>query len=235
MLTGIILMSRIPRPGVTKTRLEVCFTPEQCAAFHQACLTDELRELNQLTGPKFFCYTGELDAGSQTSSPRLEAACGLAAGILEGWIILKQQGHDLGERMRNAARVVLETTDAVVIIGSDMPWLTKERIIEAATLLETQDVVLGPAADGGYYLIGLKRVEECLFTGIPWSTDRVFQYTQAIIMDNNLSAGLLAVEHDLDTPTDLDQFWRQAQEQPHREQLASYQYLKQLRAGEKVI
>lgn len=235
MNTGIILMSRIPQAGLTKTRLEVCLTPGQCADFHRACLHDELSELKGLPWPKYFCYTDELDFDQTLSVSQLGAACGLTSDLLESWTVIKQQGQDLGERMQNAAQAVLEMMDAVIIIGSDMPWLTKARIIEAAAELENQDVVIGPSEDGGYYLLGLKNINECLFKGIPWSTDQVFSYTQAIIADHNLSAGLLAVEYDLDTSADLACFWRQAQVQPQLKRLKSYQFLEKISAEEKGI
>lgn len=228
MRTAVILMSRIPRPGTTKTRLSGLLTPEQCAEFHRACLVDELRVINGLPWLKCLYYTGELKADDEGSEQSLQNECGLPPGILQGWTVGKQQGKDLGERMLNAAHQTLERAEAVIMIGSDLPWLTGERLLEAAAGLEKHDVVLGPAEDGGYYLIGLKKAEPRLFADIRWGTDQVLSATRQAIAELSLTSMLLAPERDLDEAADLIEFWKQAQHNPEWQRLSSYQYLQKI-------
>jgi uncharacterized protein len=91
----------------------------------------------------------------------------------------------------------------VLIIGTDVPTLPPDHIKQALALLENHDLVLGPALDGGYYLIGLKRTASELFNDIPWSTDRVLKLTQEKATILELKTALLEPWRDVDTLADL--------------------------------
>ena len=91
----------------------------------------------------------------------------------------------------------------VVIVGTDTPSLPLERYQQALTALDSHDLVLGPALDGGYYLIGLKQPQPELFTGIAWSTDRVLAATQEKAARLGLKTALLPLWRDVDTVEDL--------------------------------
>jgi len=91
----------------------------------------------------------------------------------------------------------------VMVVGTDLPTLPGSVFGEAVTLLAAHDVVLGPALDGGYYLVGLRKPSPELFTGIPWSTDRVLSLTQQKAAALGLHAALLPVQRDIDTIDDL--------------------------------
>ena len=93
--------------------------------------------------------------------------------------LIPQVGADLGARMAQAsADLFARGYQRVVIVGTDLPTMTAPALGEAFALLSTHDLVLGPALDGGYYLLGLRRPAPELFSDIPWSTDRVLAMTQ---------------------------------------------------------
>ena len=115
-----------------------------------------------------------------------------------------QQGKDLGERMENAfATLFAEGYSHVVIIGSDCPDLAAEQIDHAFTLLGSYPLVVGPARDGGYYLLGMNRLHQSLFDEIPWSTKQVLQETLSRAEEAGLGVGMLAPLSDIDTLEDL--------------------------------
>lgn len=114
-----------------------------------------------------------------------------------------QRGDDLGQRMCNAfADVFAAGYDAAVIIGTDCPGLTPAILREAFSALELYDLVAGPAADGGYYLLGMKRLYATLFSGKNWSTDTVLSDTLRDAQLLGLMAYQLPVLSDVDTEQD---------------------------------
>lgn len=91
----------------------------------------------------------------------------------------------------------------VVVIGSDTPDLTESILLNSFALLDEADVVIGPALDGGYYLLGMKQMNRNLFTSIPWSTSTVLRDTLAAAEASDLSTKFLPKLRDIDTPEDL--------------------------------
>lgn len=122
---------------------------------------------------------------------------------------LSQRGKDLGERMRNGfAQAFAKGFKRVVLIGSDIPDLPLAFIEEAFTSLEEKDAVIGPAYDGGYYLIGFKNgtfVPQVL-EGIPWGTESVFEDTMKILKQKKKKVHILQRWRDIDTIEDLRDF-----------------------------
>ena len=115
-----------------------------------------------------------------------------------------QQGNDLGKRMENAFAYAFKNNyDEVVIIGTDCIELTSSIINDAFNQLKNYDVVIGPAKDGGYYLLGMKKLYSEIFQNILWSTDSVLQQTIAICKRESLSCHLLQVLSDIDDEKDL--------------------------------
>lgn len=115
-----------------------------------------------------------------------------------------QEGEDLGERMKNAFEQVFALgAKKAVIIGSDCPQLTSAIVQEAFVKLDACDVVVGPASDGGYYLLGMKLMHVSLFNEMEWSTDRVRTETLQRIVQQQLTYSLLPVLTDIDTAQDL--------------------------------
>ena len=120
-----------------------------------------------------------------------------------------QTGSDVGERMDNAIRYLLENgAKKAVITGADIPDLTGRIVMQAFEMLDHEDVVVGPAKDGGYYLIGMKSPMPGLFRNIPWSTGEVFSETVRAIKHSGKSYGVLPVLSDLDTIEDLDNVYK---------------------------
>ncbi|WP_340105245.1 TIGR04282 family arsenosugar biosynthesis glycosyltransferase [Rhodohalobacter sp. 8-1] len=115
-----------------------------------------------------------------------------------------QQGDDLGERMSVAFRKGFETGyKNVVIIGSDCPDLTPQHIDKAFEELESNDAVIGPSKDGGYYLLGLTGVRPELFNDIAWSTPEVYEKTTELFGRLEMSFSTLEILNDIDTLEDL--------------------------------
>ena len=116
-----------------------------------------------------------------------------------------QRGEDLGERMQNAFDLVLNEPliERAVIIGSDCPQISAQHITKAFVALETHEVVIGPAQDGGYYLLGMKHVQAPLFQNKPWSSSQLL--TETIEELNNLKKTVyfLPLLSDLDEEKDL--------------------------------
>ena len=117
-----------------------------------------------------------------------------------------QQGSGLGERMKNAFEFLLNRYEQVVLIGSDLPDLSAQLLQKAFELLQENDLVLGPALDGGYYLIALRAPQPQLFEDITYSNAHVLKRTLAIAKASHLSVGLLEPLRDLDTFEDLKHF-----------------------------
>ena len=118
-----------------------------------------------------------------------------------------QEGQDLGERMANAfARSFELGMDKVVLIGTDCPTLQSNHLNEAFEALTHSDLVLGPATDGGYYLIGMNRRADYLFEGITWSTSQVLSETLNVASQHGLTTTLLHELDDIDTQEDWQRY-----------------------------
>ncbi|HEX7180795.1 MAG TPA: TIGR04282 family arsenosugar biosynthesis glycosyltransferase [Thermoanaerobaculia bacterium] len=186
----LLLFTKPAREGRVKTRLIGDLTPAQAAELHAAFLDDLLARLR----PGLFDLrlAWALD-------PREEVPAGPFPGV-------RQRGEDLGERLFLALSEAAAESGSVAALGSDHPTLPLELVHRAFDLLDHgAQVVLGPAEDGGYYLIALRAdaVDRRLFEGIAWSTDRVFPETLARCRDLGLIVELLPRASDVDTPDDL--------------------------------
>jgi rSAM/selenodomain-associated transferase 1 len=115
----------------------------------------------------------------------------------------QQRGADLGERMLHALRDGLSRTQRVVLVGSDCVDLDAAYLTLAATGLRYHDMVLGPAADGGYVLVAARRAHAALFRGIDWGSERVLEQSLERARLAGVDVGLLPTRHDLDRPEDL--------------------------------
>ncbi len=126
-----------------------------------------------------------------------------------GYYQLLQKQADLGKKMHNAFETILEKGfNKVVIIGSDCIELTQEIILKAFDLLKTNDVVIGPANDGGYYLLGIKKLYPQLFINKQWSTEDVYETTIRDFKESELKYFELPVLIDIDTEEDWQLFQR---------------------------
>ncbi len=115
-----------------------------------------------------------------------------------------QQGVDLGERMLNAFKDGFDAGyKKIVLIGSDLPEINETHIQKGINALNENDVVFGPAEDGGYYLIGLSKLESTIFSNKPWSQSHLLEVTLKELHSNNIEVGILETLNDIDTYEDL--------------------------------
>jgi uncharacterized protein len=192
--TTYILFAKKPEAWKVKTRLAEGVGAASAVRLYQAFLEDILFSLNGLHRPFAVAYT---PAGA---GEYFEGAAGGAAELFP------QQGRDLGERMNNAfLRQFALGYDKVILIGSDIPLLSPEILEEARSALTDHPVVLGPCRDGGYYLIGLRKPVEGLFSGISWGSDTVFRDTISILRRQRCNYRILPELSDVDRADDLEQ------------------------------
>ena len=118
-----------------------------------------------------------------------------------------QCGNNLGEKMYNAFTTGFEQNyEELVLIGSDLPTLSKSILSNAFQQLRNTEVVFGPAQDGGYYLIGMTKMYASIFQNKSWSTSTLLNETLAELKSHNLNIGILETLNDIDTFEDLEQF-----------------------------
>ncbi|WP_179318213.1 TIGR04282 family arsenosugar biosynthesis glycosyltransferase [Winogradskyella helgolandensis] len=115
-----------------------------------------------------------------------------------------QKGVDLGERMMNAFKDGFESGyKKIVLIGSDLPDINSTHIKNGLDALTTNDVVFGPAEDGGYYLVGMSKFHDSIFINKPWSQPKLLELTLQELHNNDISVGTLDTLNDIDTYEDL--------------------------------
>ncbi len=186
----LIIFVKAPREGLVKTRLAASIGAPAAALAYRTLmkrLIDRLREI-----PAVELRYAPDDALSEIQ-PWLQSA----------WTARPQGDGDLGSRLDRAfAEAFAEHADKVVVIGSDCPTVTARDIRQAWTGLSKHDLVLGPATDGGYWLIGLRKHAPRLFESIPWSTDTVFRETLKRAKETRLSLHHLRERKDIDTAQD---------------------------------
>lgn len=193
----LILFTKPARPGRVKTRLIGALSAEQAAELHAAFLADVCTRL--LDGAFELCLAWALEPDQNLPLEPYDEAPAIDA--------VEQSGADLGARLHHALAAASREAELVGAVGSDHPELELATVEEAFTKLEEgADVVIGPAVDGGYYLIALRReaVAEELFSGITWSTETVLAETLERCRRRGLRVELLAPGHDVDRPADLE-------------------------------
>jgi len=204
MDNALIVVAKEPLPGRTKTRLCPPFSPESAAEFYRCLLLDTLALMQRLEiTDHTLAYT---PAGAHDYFARLSP---------NGFRLLPQQGADLGERLANALGQHFDLGyRRVAIMNSDGPTLPLACLEEAFSGLDHADVTLGPGHDGGYYLIGMKRLHPDLFQGIDWSTERVIPQTLAVCRNLGLAVHRLPEWYDVDVEEDLARLRRDLEMEP---------------------
>lgn len=192
--TAVIVFARAPVPGQVKRRLIPALGAQGTARLYGGMLerTAATAAASGLT-PAFLYTT---PGASHPLLSELRERHGLQSRV--------QRGVDLGQRMAAAFREVLREAGAAVLVGSDCPSLDVGDLCAAARWLGTgYDAVLGPAADGGYFLIGLRRPRPGVFRGVPWGSGQVLDATRARLRRLGLEWRELEVRRDVDRPDDL--------------------------------
>ncbi|NES68508.1 MAG: glycosyltransferase [Okeania sp. SIO2D1] len=192
----LIIFTRYPEPGKTKTRLIPALGAEGAANLQRQMTETTVKKANKLF------YFISLSVEVRFVGGDLQ--------LIKNWLgsdlKYQEQGMgDLGERMARGFQSAFNRgMKSVIIIGIDCPSLTPEIILQAFTKLTKSDVIIGPATDGGYYLIGLRKITPELFQGINWGTSEVLSKTVAIAQSLKLVIDYLPKLSDIDRPEDLE-------------------------------
>ena len=197
--TALVIFAKAPIPGLVKTRLCPPLTRDEAATLHGSFVLDTLeRTKTAVTKLKLPIdrYLACAPSATHVFFKIMEERQGVK--------LIDQLGDDLGARMNQAFQTLFaQGYRQVLLVGTDVPTLPLDHFKQALTALEPHDLVLGPALDGGYYLIGLKRPAPELFADIPWSTDQVLRHTQEKAATIGFKASLIEPWRDVDTLADL--------------------------------
>lgn len=199
----VIVMLKFPTPGSVKTRLIPALGAERACTVHR-----DLVAQTQAAVAEFLINEGTEVEYRVAGAPDDAAA---RAWLGRGSPIRPQGEGDLGARLERAVAAALaEGIAAVVVIGGDCPALHADHLAAAFASLQRHDLVLGPATDGGYYLIGLRRLEPALFRDIAWGGPEVRTQTLAAARSAAMTVDLLEPLSDVDLPSDLPGWARTA-------------------------
>jgi len=198
-LNHLLIFARHPELGRVKTRLAATIGAEAALAVYQELLHRTRLAADGLTDVHKTVWFAEA-----TATPNL-------ASMWLGYEQALQPNGDLGQKMQEAFKQAFaQGAAAAVIIGTDCPGFTTTLLAEAFQALTTHELVVGPAADGGYYLLGMSSLQVDLFRDKPWSTAEVLPATLADAANLGLSVALLPTLRDVDTADDLE-VWRKAE------------------------
>jgi len=192
----LLLFVKYPDKGKVKSRLSKEFGEDTVLLLYEAFVLDVLETVKKGKCRLKICF----DPPSAQEK--------IASWLGKSYVYMPQNGSDLGEKMKNAfASAFSEGFEKVMLIGSDIPDLKKEVIDEA--FASDADAVIGPAADGGYYLIGFQRDSFLphIFEGMQWSTASVFERTMELFRKHSCKVHILPRWRDVDTPEDLRAFY----------------------------
>lgn len=185
---ALIIFAKNPVVGKVKTRLAAEIGDEKAFEVYNKLLRLTYINTKDIDCKKFIFYTGFADKQLFDSSYEIKI----------------QSEGDLGIKMKNAFKEIFKSGyDNILLVGTDCPGLNSNIILRAFGSLDNSDVVIGPANDGGYYLIGMKDVNDFLFEDIKWSTNYVLEDSLSKTIKMNLKYNLLETLTDVDTYEDL--------------------------------
>ncbi len=191
---ALIIFSKAPEPGLVKTRLIPALGSRYSAKLYRRML---LSTISKATQAGFTSV--QLWISGNPNHPlfiQIKKRYGIS--------IYQQRGQDLGARMYNAFHSILRNNSSAMVIGCDCPSLKRTDLVLARKALSDEcDAVLGPATDGGYYLLGLKQLHPDVFKNIDWSTSSVAATTAQRMGDLDWRLKKLAIHRDIDTSADL--------------------------------
>jgi len=188
----LVIFLKYPEAGRVKTRLAEAIGKNQAAKLYRLFCERICNNFRSDSWNILVCYTPYRKRGA-----------------LEEWLgsendFLFQKGKNLGERLNVAVQCAFKRgAKRVVVIGTDMPQLGQSEVKEAFRKLQKYDAVIGPATDGGYYLLGLCRYDKRIFERIQWSTNAVYGETCSRLRDCRFSTAILKKKMDIDTISDL--------------------------------
>ncbi len=202
MIPCVVAVAKQPAAGQVKTRMALTLGAEMARELYRCALADTVDLLRTL---KDVCPV-------LSYAPDTMEARDYFAALAPDFTLVAQCGADFGERLLHTFQVLHAKKFApIVLIGSDSPSLPRGYVEQALALLDQSgtDAVLGPAADGGYYLLGMREPLAPLFQDICWSTERVVQQTRERAVEHLLCLKEVPVWYDLDTAEDLQRLYRE--------------------------
>ena len=192
MRRAVICFTRVPKPGVTKTRLLPILSGDQCARLHTAFLMDLAAVYAEVEADLFVAYTA--DPEWEMLKDIFPAAYGF----------FPQEGADLGEKMYRAIKHVLDLGyEAAILTGTDLPLMKKKHLEAGFAALDRADIAIGPTSDGGYYLIGMKSPNREVFCVSGYGGTTALENTLNAAKQAGLEIALTLPCDDVDTPEDL--------------------------------
>lgn len=196
MANALILFTMIPIPGKTKTKLIPFLSAQECASLYGCFTKDTYRKAKEADADVYVFFT-----------PRDQG--GILRTLLgEEAVLLPQHGEDLGQKMKNAIGAVLRLGyEKVVLMGVDIPHIHTETIRNAFDSLDNRDIVIHPAMDGGYYLIGMKREYESIWNIKRYGLNTVMYDTIQHMKEEKLTIAVGQMYYDVDRKEDLKQLW----------------------------
>ncbi|MBW2965307.1 TIGR04282 family arsenosugar biosynthesis glycosyltransferase [Candidatus Woesearchaeota archaeon] len=188
-MNALVLFAKFPEPGKVKKKIGKVIGMENSAKLCDAFIKDLIDKNKDKDYDLYISFIGhEHKEQYRTLFPHA--------------ILYVQRGSNLADNLHCTFEDLLDDYEKVVLIGCDVPNLHSDFIVRAFNALESYDVVLGPAEDGGYYLVGLKRMQD-IFIGLPFGTDKLLEEQVKRLKSNNLSFVLLEKLPDVDTVDEL--------------------------------
>jgi rSAM/selenodomain-associated transferase 1 len=200
----IIVFAKPALPGLVKTRLQPLLSPEEAAELHLALLSDTLVLTESFPDVQVELHL----AGDDDDLVEFR-------GLYPGRAVRRQEGDDLGARIVHGFTKSFDrAVERALILGSDHPTLPIEYLSQALNQLQSVDIVFGPSRDGGYYMVGVRRLAwplaRAAFQDIPWSTPAVLQDSRRRAQEAGLKVGLTPEWYDVDRPEALELLARDA-------------------------
>lgn len=187
---AVAIFARAPSPGHAKTRLIPLLGARGAADLQAVLLADTVRKVSTLARQIFrYIYASGPDFPINS--------------VPANYTMKRQRGRDLGKRLVYAFRQLLRGHSVAIVIGTDSPLLPSRILRQAVSELRICDAVLGPCPDGGFYLIGLRRMAPALFRGVRWGTPHAFRDTLPNILRRGFSCSILEPVADIDRPEDF--------------------------------
>lgn len=186
--------------GQVKTRLGAQIGMPQASRIYLGFLTTLLKRLTSVADRRDLVFSP-----TPRQADFLKLTQQVQAGTRSEWNLVAQSGNHLGERLQTYCRSVFQHEPTqLVVVGTDSPNLPLSYIHAAFESLQNHDVVIGPAEDGGYYLIGMNRLQPALFENIPWSTPETLGATLDVAKQESLTVRQLPIWYDVDESSTLD-------------------------------
>ena len=189
MKDAVIIFVRNPELGKVKTRLAATVGDEEALNIYSLLLNHTMQEAGKVAADKFVFYHQQITTDDIWNA--------------NGFYKKLQTGESLGDKMKVAFNEIFKLGyNKIMIIGSDCLQLNSTIINAGFGLLDEHDTVIGPAKDGGYYLLGMKENHGFLFDNKTWSTESVFDESMKDMQQYHLSTGMLPLLTDVDTEAD---------------------------------